>query len=158
MENHSLNVTAAVTALLHHCQFGVTFRAGGGGDMQMEPGGALLVQPAVPQPHSGPLSLQQPPAASTTPTASAHKLELCSVDSRSAEREEPALNLRRDAQSFSDVLQLKTSSCGRSEMSLAKSCVVIGLCLSLAEAKFYRPFQHGAGLGHRQGNPTSTHG
>lgn len=38
MENHSLNVTAAVTALLHHCQFGVTFRGGGGGDMQMEPG------------------------------------------------------------------------------------------------------------------------
>lgn len=61
MENHSLNVTAAVTALLHHCQFGVTFRGGGGGDMQMEPRGALLVQPAVPQPHSGPLSLQQPP-------------------------------------------------------------------------------------------------
>lgn len=37
MENHSLNVTAAVTTLLHHCQFGVTFRGGGGGDMQMEP-------------------------------------------------------------------------------------------------------------------------
>lgn len=29
--------------------------------MQMEPGGALLVQPVVLQPHSVPLSLQQPP-------------------------------------------------------------------------------------------------
>lgn len=37
-ENPKLNVTTTVTALLHHCQFGVTFRGGGGGDMQMEPG------------------------------------------------------------------------------------------------------------------------
>ncbi|CAG03920.1 unnamed protein product, partial [Tetraodon nigroviridis] len=44
-------------------------------------------------------------------------------------------------------------------MHLVKTCVFISLCLSLAESKFYRPFQHSAGLSrhHHQGKPTSSH-
>lgn len=87
MENHSLNVATTVTALLHHCQFGVTFRGGGEETCRWSQGSPFS---AVRGPAASQWTVVTS-AESTTPRASAHKVEFCS---RSLERGQRILNLQ----------------------------------------------------------------